>query len=74
MRPALHITFAFAGNDTQFGSGYYKEIKKKEGIFGIFKELYSTLRYLPPLRFQCQRMLGSNSGLLRLGHRLSLLG
>jgi hypothetical protein len=36
----------------------------KGGLFGFFYELYSTLFHLPPLR-GCQRMLGSNQGLLR---------
>ncbi len=34
--------------------------------FGFFHVLYSSLLHLPPLRFHCVRMLGSNPGLMRL--------
>ncbi len=47
---------------------YYRKMRKKRGIF---KELYSTLHYLPPLRFQCQRMLGSNCCDLDIGSHCS---
>jgi hypothetical protein len=47
-----------------------KELIGNRGdIFGFFYALYSTLLHLPPPQNPlCQKMLGSNPGLLRLRH------
>jgi hypothetical protein len=44
------------------------------GLYNFFFNFYvqySTLLHLPPLRFQCRRMLASNPGQLRLRHWMS---
>ncbi len=54
----------------KFGISLRRWNLQKRVIFLIFF-MYSTLLHLPPLRFLCRRMLGSNQGQLRPRHWLS---